>query len=90
MFIETDVARKENVRQAFSKVLEKFRFIDIVIANAGILNEPDYEKTINVNLVNDLIDLVNYETDRTYMLHLYKQFSTHYKKKKTIELIMFN
>lgn len=52
MFIETDVASKENVRQAFTKVVDKFRFIDIVIANAGILNENDYEKTIKVNLVN--------------------------------------
>lgn len=51
IFIETDVANKENVHRAFAKVVDKFRFIDIVIANAGILNEQDYEKTINVNLV---------------------------------------
>lgn len=81
MFIETDVARKENVRQAFSKVLEKFRFIDIVIANAGILNEPDYEKTINVNLVNDFLR----RTEHTCYIYI-NNFPPITKKKKQLNL----
>lgn len=52
MFIKTDVASKQQVQTAFTKTVDKFKFVDLVIANAGILNEQDYERTIGVNLVS--------------------------------------
>lgn len=55
MFIKTDVASKQQVQTAFNKVVDKFKFIDMVIANAGIMDEQDYEKTIGVNLVSEMI-----------------------------------
>lgn len=52
MFIKTDVASKQQVQAGFTKVVDKFKFVDLVIANAGIMNEQDYERTICVNLVS--------------------------------------
>lgn len=52
MFIKTDVASKQQVQTAFTKVADKFKFVDLVIANAGVFNDQDYEKTIGVNLVS--------------------------------------
>lgn len=57
MFIKTDVASKQQVQAAFTKVADKFKFVDLVIANAGILNEQDYERTIGVNLVSWMIKI---------------------------------
>lgn len=36
---------------AFEKTISKFKNLDIVINNAGIVNEVEWEKTIAVNLV---------------------------------------
>lgn len=51
LFIKTDVSKKEQVKSAFDQAIQNFGSIDIVIGNAGILCESDYERTINVNLV---------------------------------------
>lgn len=51
IFIQTDVSQKEQVQNAFRIASEKFHFIDIVISNAGFMNEREYERTINVNLI---------------------------------------
>lgn len=51
VFIKTDVTKKDQVKKAFAEVIEKFHFVDILVANAGVLREDDYELTINVNLV---------------------------------------
>lgn len=37
---------------AFKNTVERFGRLDIVINNAGINNEKDWEKTIEVNLVS--------------------------------------
>lgn len=37
---------------AFQNTVEKFGRLDIVINNAGINNEKNWEKTIEVNLVS--------------------------------------
>lgn len=50
-FFKTNVLDKDNVIRSFREAITKFQFIDIVIGNAGILNENDYEKTILINLV---------------------------------------
>lgn len=58
VFIKTDVTKKEQVQSAFAEVVSKFSFIDLVVANAGILRERDYEETVNVNLVRCFIGTV--------------------------------
>lgn len=59
VFIKTDVTKKEQVKSAFDEVISKFKFVDIVVANAGILREKDYELTFNVNVVRILMELVS-------------------------------
>ncbi|CAH2074427.1 unnamed protein product, partial [Iphiclides podalirius] len=51
-FIKCDVSKKEQLLQAFDKIKMEFEFIDIVINNAGILNDSlkTYEKQIDINI----------------------------------------
>lgn len=51
VFIKTDISKKDQVKDAFDELVIKFRSIDIVLCNAGILNDRDYELSVNVNLV---------------------------------------
>lgn len=51
IFVHTDVSQQEAVNSAFRTVVDNFKFIDIVVANAGFINEHEYQRTINVNLV---------------------------------------
>lgn len=53
LFIETDVSKKDQVIGAFDQIIREFDHIDIVVGNAGVLCETDYERTINVNLVSE-------------------------------------
>lgn len=53
LFIQTDVSKKDQVTGAFDQCIREFDTIDIVVGNAGILCETDYERTINVNLVSE-------------------------------------
>lgn len=53
-FIQTDVRHNENIRESFREAVELFKFIDIVVANAGISNESEFENTIQINLVSSL------------------------------------
>lgn len=39
------------ILDAFEKTINKFKHLDIVINNAGILNELQWEKCIAINLV---------------------------------------
>uniref|UniRef100_A0A3P8NQT5 15-hydroxyprostaglandin dehydrogenase n=1 Tax=Astatotilapia calliptera TaxID=8154 RepID=A0A3P8NQT5_ASTCA len=49
-FIECDVANGDALRDTFQNTVDQFGHLDIVINNAGITNEKDWEKTIQVNL----------------------------------------
>lgn len=55
-FIKTDVTNGDNVRQSFAEAAAKFTYIDVLIGNAGILDESKPEKTIQVNLVSQPAD----------------------------------
>lgn len=55
IYLKTDVADKENIRESFRQVKESFGCIDVVIGNAGIFDEGRPEKTIMVNLVRRLL-----------------------------------
>lgn len=54
-FVKTDVSDNENVKLAFKAVHEKLKTINIVIANAGILDESQFEKMVQINVVSDMI-----------------------------------
>lgn len=47
------MSKKDQVIGAFDRIVQEFHNIDIVVGNAGVLCESDYERTINVNLVSD-------------------------------------
>lgn len=51
LFSLTDVVSKPNLEAAFEEVISKFSSIDCVIACAGVFDELNYERTININLV---------------------------------------
>ncbi|XP_063333186.1 15-hydroxyprostaglandin dehydrogenase [NAD(+)] isoform X2 [Pelmatolapia mariae] len=51
-FIECDVANGDALRDTFQNTVDQFGRLDIVINNAGITNEKDWEKTIQVNLTS--------------------------------------
>ncbi|XP_046629100.1 uncharacterized protein LOC124309478 [Neodiprion virginianus] len=50
IFIECDVTKDIEFKAAFVKVIEELGGLDIVINNAGIVNESQYDLTININL----------------------------------------
>lgn len=50
LVIKADVTKKTELEDAFEKTISKFKNLDIVINNAGIVNEIEWEKTIAVNL----------------------------------------
>uniref|UniRef100_A0A8C1XQ31 15-hydroxyprostaglandin dehydrogenase n=1 Tax=Cyprinus carpio TaxID=7962 RepID=A0A8C1XQ31_CYPCA len=51
IFIQCDVTNAGKLKEAFQNTVKKFGRLDIVINNAGINNEKNWEKTIEVNLV---------------------------------------
>ncbi|XP_037328640.1 15-hydroxyprostaglandin dehydrogenase [NAD(+)] [Pungitius pungitius] len=51
-FIACDVSNGEALRDAFHRTVDQFGRLDIVINNAGINNEKNWEKTIQVNLTS--------------------------------------
>lgn len=59
MSVQADVSKKEDVKRLIKETLNKFRKIDILINNAGIvtpkkfleLAEEDWKKTLDVNLL---------------------------------------
>ncbi|XP_061130720.1 15-hydroxyprostaglandin dehydrogenase [NAD(+)]-like [Syngnathus typhle] len=51
-FIQCDVSNGDLLRDAFQSTVDQFGRLDIVINNAGINNEKNWEKTIQVNLTS--------------------------------------
>ncbi|XP_006630023.1 15-hydroxyprostaglandin dehydrogenase [NAD(+)] [Lepisosteus oculatus] len=51
-FIQCDVTDRGELQEAFKKTVDRFGRLDIVINNAGINNEKNWEKTIEVNLTS--------------------------------------
>lgn len=51
IYVQTDVSDVDNVRRSFDAVVKQFGSIHIVIGNAGISNETQQERVIQVNLV---------------------------------------
>ncbi|CAG06100.1 unnamed protein product, partial [Tetraodon nigroviridis] len=52
IFIPCDVSNGDALKDAFQKTVDTFGRLDIVVNNAGINNEKDWEKTIEVNLAS--------------------------------------
>uniref|UniRef100_A0A8B9MHR6 15-hydroxyprostaglandin dehydrogenase [NAD(+)] n=1 Tax=Accipiter nisus TaxID=211598 RepID=A0A8B9MHR6_9AVES len=52
LFIQCDVTDQEQLKGAFKKVIEHFGRLDIVVNNAGVNNEKDWESTIQINLTS--------------------------------------
>ncbi|KAI4471363.1 15-hydroxyprostaglandin dehydrogenase [nad(+)] [Holotrichia oblita] len=50
IFVKTDVTVQKEVEAAFKKTIEVFKNLDIVINNAGILNDAIWEKQIAINV----------------------------------------
>lgn len=51
-FIQCDVTDGAKLREVFQRTVDQFGRLDIVINNAGINNEKNWEKTIQVNLTS--------------------------------------
>ncbi|XP_048364966.1 15-hydroxyprostaglandin dehydrogenase [NAD(+)] [Sphaerodactylus townsendi] len=52
IFIPCDVSDEGQLKDAFKKVFEHFGRLDIVVNNAGINNENNWEITVQVNLIS--------------------------------------
>ncbi|XP_053920703.1 15-hydroxyprostaglandin dehydrogenase [NAD(+)] isoform X2 [Cuculus canorus] len=52
VFLQCDVTDQEQLKGAFKKVIEHFGRLDIVVNNAGVNNEKDWESTIQINLTS--------------------------------------
>ncbi|XP_075277855.1 15-hydroxyprostaglandin dehydrogenase [NAD(+)] isoform X2 [Opisthocomus hoazin] len=52
VFVQCDVTDPEQLAGAFKKVIEHFGRLDIVVNNAGVNNEKDWESTIQINLTS--------------------------------------
>ncbi|XP_053535878.1 15-hydroxyprostaglandin dehydrogenase [NAD(+)] isoform X2 [Ictalurus punctatus] len=52
IFLQCDVTDGGKLQEAFKSTVEHFGRLDIVINNAGINNEKNWEKTIEVNLTS--------------------------------------
>lgn len=52
IFVKADVSDMEKLRNAFEQCVKKFGNIDILINNAGICDESQWEKEISVNVAS--------------------------------------
>ncbi|GFR13663.1 15-hydroxyprostaglandin dehydrogenase, partial [Trichonephila clavata] len=51
IFQKCDVSSFSDFKNAFDKVISTFGRIDVLINNAGILNEQNFQRTVEVNLI---------------------------------------
>ncbi|KAF5288181.1 hypothetical protein FQA39_LY03949 [Lamprigera yunnana] len=54
IFVKTDVADKSQYEEAFKATVEEFKNIDIVVNNAGVMNDAIWERQISTNLVGTI------------------------------------
>ncbi|XP_020383022.1 15-hydroxyprostaglandin dehydrogenase [NAD(+)]-like [Rhincodon typus] len=52
LFLQCDVTSENQLKDCFSKTLEKFQKLDIVCNNAGISDRENWENCLSVNLVS--------------------------------------
>ncbi|XP_050448611.1 15-hydroxyprostaglandin dehydrogenase [NAD(+)]-like [Cataglyphis hispanica] len=51
VFVACDVTKAEDLKEAFNRVIDTFHTLDILINNAGILNDKEkWEQTIDINV----------------------------------------
>ncbi|KAF5305621.1 hypothetical protein FQR65_LT07702 [Abscondita terminalis] len=63
LFVKVDVSNKNEFNDAFKKTIEKFNNIDVLVNNAGISNEKDWEKMVAVNVNGQIIgNVLGFET----------------------------
>ncbi|KAF5288182.1 hypothetical protein FQA39_LY03950 [Lamprigera yunnana] len=55
MFVKTDVTDKEQFANAFESTVDKFSNVDLLINNAGIMNDAVWEREIGINFVGTVI-----------------------------------
>ncbi|GJQ83243.1 hypothetical protein Trydic_g8841 [Trypoxylus dichotomus] len=58
LFVKTDVSNKESFENAFQKTVEHYDNIDILINNAGLMNEINWELSVQVNLMGTITGLL--------------------------------
>lgn len=54
IYLKTDVVDRDNVFRSFREAHSRFGSIDVVVGNAGILNENRPELVIQINLVGTM------------------------------------
>ncbi|XP_039307834.1 15-hydroxyprostaglandin dehydrogenase [NAD(+)]-like [Solenopsis invicta] len=50
IFIACDVSKADDLKKAFEKTIDEFEELDILINNAGIMNDKIWEQEINLNI----------------------------------------
>lgn len=50
-FIKCDVTKDEELNESFQQIIAKNSYIDIIVNAAGIANDADFKKEIEINLV---------------------------------------
>uniref|UniRef100_A0A8D7ZEN5 15-hydroxyprostaglandin dehydrogenase [NAD(+)] n=1 Tax=Leptochiton asellus TaxID=211853 RepID=A0A8D7ZEN5_9MOLL len=54
LFAQADISCQEQFKGAFDKVKSTFGRVDVLVNNAGIVNEVDWRTVVNVNLVGTI------------------------------------
>ncbi|XP_066488941.1 15-hydroxyprostaglandin dehydrogenase [NAD(+)] isoform X1 [Tiliqua scincoides] len=52
IFVHCDVSNEEQLKDAFKKAVQHFGKLDIVVNNAGVNNEKNWEVTVQINLIS--------------------------------------
>lgn len=60
--MKADVTKKDEMERAFQKTVEKFGYIDILLNNAGIIDDRNWEKEVAINIVS-LLHICNFLTN---------------------------
>ncbi|KAK4876629.1 hypothetical protein RN001_009135 [Aquatica leii] len=58
LFVKTDVTDRNQYEEAFEKTVDRFKNIDIVVNNAGVMNDAIWERQISINLVGTIFGCI--------------------------------